>query len=401
MKKKLSLLLIGLIWLGNVHAQITSFSFSIKALSANEVGVYVKPIGSGNTRWTTVAAVIGMPSACFPNYKQTWHTSPWLDSVFGPQYQGAVNDTGYSVTPSGYRYHVYTLFSQPPIYFAYLTSGTEYLLGTVTFSQPIMPVAGSCPVVLMDFADQGSGGNAGNTYVVDASLVNSYDFEHSFYSPTMLNASFYSDSGGYQNSTSLATTVGNTDAWLVTLQNAPVVLPVKLLSFNANAAADCQAHLSWEVTNIKDFSHFEPEYSKDGRTFTKIGSIKNDIGNTNTTVSYQFSYLQPDDKGYYRLKMVDFDGSTQYSYVLTVLKQCNTQTEITVSPNPTAGEVTVRGVSAGATISLYNATGQLLQEFKAQDQTQKLNIAGYAAGLYLISVRDTGAHSQHFRIVKQ
>ena len=75
--------------------------------------------------------------------------------------------------------------------------------------------------------------------------------------------------------------------------------------------------LNWQTTNEIDVSHFNIQRSINGKNFTTIGKINA------SCCKYYFT----DDKLpmttdkltlYYRLEIVDKDGSKQYSYVMVV-----------------------------------------------------------------------------------
>ncbi len=128
---------------------------------------------------------------------------------------------------------------------------------------------------------------------------------------------------------------------------APAALPIKIAYFDADRYRDQNASdVRWTSVSEKNASHFELERSTDGKNFEFIANIKAE-GGIDKVKEYQFI----DDKlvfsrstvniFYYRLKMVDLDGKSDYSEVRSVRFDNTDKIEITYSPNPTANKVFV------------------------------------------------------------
>jgi hypothetical protein len=95
--------------------------------------------------------------------------------------------------------------------------------------------------------------------------------------------------------------------------------PVKLSSFQAIQKSDSRMFLTWTTEQEINASHFVVERSYDGKTFTETGLVftfDNSIGRN----AYRFT----DDLRkkhhavvYYRLRIVDTDGKTENSAVVS------------------------------------------------------------------------------------
>ncbi len=128
---------------------------------------------------------------------------------------------------------------------------------------------------------------------------------------------------------SSGSTSGRIDNITITVyyENAST-LPVSLVNFSAkknNKSID----ISWTTDIESNMSHYEIQRSADGRNFSTIQSMQsmNSVSRANYTVN--------DSKplngiSYYRLKMVDTDGSANYSRIASV--QFATGNSITVYP---------------------------------------------------------------------
>ena len=96
------------------------------------------------------------------------------------------------------------------------------------------------------------------------------------------------------------------------------VVPVELRFFKANIADD-EVLLSWETLSESNNFGFEIERKTESSEFLPIGFIKG-VGTTNTAQQYQFvdQDVQAGHTYYYRLKMLELNGSISYTSVITM-----------------------------------------------------------------------------------
>lgn len=190
-------------------------------------------------------------------------------------------------------------------------------------------------------------------------------------------------------------------------------LPVKLLSFTANKkAGTTDVLVSWTTVNESKVDHFEVELAKGNsayqqNSFVKIASVASQ-GDATHDQFYQFTDAEQGKAGirYYRLKMVDKDGSFTYSPVRTVIFSDEIQWQVT--PNPSTGRFDLLCQAAPNTqiqVKLYDLGGRLVHQsaVMATGFVQKITIdlggAKYASGLYLLEA-GTAGHTRSFRLVK-
>lgn len=98
------------------------------------------------------------------------------------------------------------------------------------------------------------------------------------------------------------------------------VTPVEMTAFTSSVGTN-GINLNWTTATELNNSGFVIEKSTDDKNFEQIGFVKG-AGTTTQTHNYSFfDKLNVDGQTtfYYRLKQVDFDGTHQYSNVLTVL----------------------------------------------------------------------------------
>jgi hypothetical protein len=108
-------------------------------------------------------------------------------------------------------------------------------------------------------------------------------------------------------------------------------LPVQLLNFTGELKGDGSTLLNWITGAEKNTSVFEVQKSPDGNSFITIGTVPAYV-NSSGSLNYTYTDVKPfAGSNYYRLKMVDLNGSSSYSNVVSLF----TYTEqITVYPNP-------------------------------------------------------------------
>ena len=113
------------------------------------------------------------------------------------------------------------------------------------------------------------------------------------------------------------------------------LLPIKLSKFEAEANG-CNIDLKWVSESEEDFDYFNLEWSGDGQDFRSI-KIVEAIGGDFTQV-YKHQDSDASSYNYYRLKMVDLDGSYEYSDVVQARPECENTHEIDIYPNPISPE---------------------------------------------------------------
>ncbi len=180
-------------------------------------------------------------------------------------------------------------------------------------------------------------------------------------------------------------------------------LPVKLIEFTAQKAAASNVLLTWKTGSETDVDRYEIEVASGeallqaGR-FTKLATVPA-AGNSSGIRSYSFTDNQTEKIGpqYYRLKIIDTDGSFTYSPVRSVVFDEAVLGQ--VYPNPSKGNFYLLyqlNKDEVLQASVYDAGGRLVKEIRAVANgfVQKLNIdlssGDFASGLYLLKTRAAG-----------
>ena len=172
-----------------------------------------------------------------------------------------------------------------------------------------------------------------------------------------------------------------------------VILPVTLASFTVNAQGNVNI-VKWSAEAEINSKYYVLERSANGTDFKAINqqASKNLPGEQN----YSFA----DDKytmgnNFYRLKMVDIDGSITYSRIIKIFNGSGTDERLLITPNPVVKEFTLSTAfpqSGPVTISVTDVTGKLVK--KINDNVSKgyvtmeiYQLEKLSAGTYFIEVR--------------
>lgn len=129
---------------------------------------------------------------------------------------------------------------------------------------------------------------------------------------------------------------GNQEIFVAAL-GPPVVLPVELISFNAEKKKDFVL-LKWTTATEWNCDYFSIEKSEDGVLFHEIGKL-NGYGNSTSLSEYTFKdYETNEHTVYYRLIQHDYDGhQTYYGPVAVKYSASNTFRVLNVA-NPVYGK---------------------------------------------------------------
>lgn len=135
----------------------------------------------------------------------------------------------------------------------------------------------------------------------------------------------------------ISQTFSNATLGRITATSSTAPLPVTIVDFTA--AKNDAGHsvlLSWNVAHELNIDRYEVERSGDAKSFNKLGSIKATGHN-----QYGFTDSKPlNGINYYRLQIIEQDGSFNYSAVRQV-SFGRMSDGIKVYPNPVIAQVTI------------------------------------------------------------
>ncbi|MFN8242675.1 MAG: T9SS type A sorting domain-containing protein [Ferruginibacter sp.] len=184
-------------------------------------------------------------------------------------------------------------------------------------------------------------------------------------------------------------------------------LPINLVYFRG-VQVDKKHVLSWMVNCTSTRAVFDIERSGDGVHFTAIGNIT--ASQLRCSDPFDFTDELPlAGNNYYRIRMLDVDGKTEYSNIVVLTLKTDRFELVNISPNPVTTASAKLKINAREkkeiTITLTDFSGRKLQEQKAMVEPgmNEISIATnkLVAGAYLVSAVAEGEKIHTIRLVKQ
>ena len=167
---------------------------------------------------------------------------------------------------------------------------------------------------------------------------------------------------------------------------APQALPVKLNYFAAEKQR-ASVKLTWSSSLESNSKEYIVERSLNGLQFQTIGKISAN----GRPSSYQLIDQSPNSgNNYYRLKMVDLDGKSDFSKTIRI--RFDIELLITIKPNPATSfvMVTMDRQLPAASVSIYNQQGALVKQLTRSfgaNQPSIIDVTGLAKGIYILQLK--------------
>jgi Secretion system C-terminal sorting domain len=165
-----------------------------------------------------------------------------------------------------------------------------------------------------------------------------------------------------------------------------IVLPLDLLSFEAKTQGN-NALLTWKTANEKNLNYYEVEKSN-STNIKDFSALKKIAAKNSDTESYDLIDEKPfPSVNYYRLKMVNNDGSYTYSSIKSVVFKDTKNTVFKVYPNPAFNSLTIDyalDLQKETAYTVVNMLGQTLMQGKLT--SPDLDISGLPTGAFMIKI---------------
>lgn len=181
--------------------------------------------------------------------------------------------------------------------------------------------------------------------------------------------------------------------------------PVNLSAFSA-VMKNCDAQLNWTSKSEVNFNSYIVQKSIDGKSFADVKSVKG----TGKGGDYNLvdNDIQP-GRNFYRLKLLDIDGSVNYSNVVYVNNQCDQNKAIKVYPNPTSDLAFIQFElpEGNYNIEIFNELGNSVKSLSHKTGGEKSileidRLKVLQPGVYVIKVTsDSNAESYFERLIIQ
>ena len=175
----------------------------------------------------------------------------------------------------------------------------------------------------------------------------------------------------------------------VTADNTP--LPILLSSFRIVPHGISAAELQWVSASEINSHYFRIERSSDALNWVFVDDVSA-AGNSSSSISYSY-----EDQGlsegrepltvlYYRLKMVDLDGTYEYSEIRAFNVSANLDEEVSIYPNPAYDEVYFGSEDDIniESIRINDNTGRLIALPILQNS--RLDVSYLPPGIYVIEI---------------
>lgn len=158
-------------------------------------------------------------------------------------------------------------------------------------------------------------------------------------------------------------------------------VPVDLISFESRNINDA-IELDWATASEINAELFEVQRSENGSDFEAIGLVDAN-GNSTQRIDYYFVDENPGQgSNCYRLKQVDFNGTSSLSNV--VCERMDDYIEVTLTPSPVSTELFISSNEVER-LDVYSVSGEKvisIDDFNAQ----YIDMSHLNAGIYLVQM---------------
>ncbi len=183
----------------------------------------------------------------------------------------------------------------------------------------------------------------------------------------------------------------------------PITLPVTLGAFNVNSNTDKNI-LTWNTQAVSNLNKFIIERSYNGSAFTAIG----ETSYTSLKADYTYADKKYTQTVYYRLKMLDFDGTFKTSQIVKVVPNTKNQDiSVTTTVIKDKIQLLIKATEKKEyVVTVVDVTGKSLLT-KRIVTAQGINVVdindvkNIATGMVLLTVQSNNAERQTFKLLKQ
>ncbi len=170
--------------------------------------------------------------------------------------------------------------------------------------------------------------------------------------------------------------------YLTTIEAA--TLPVDILSFEGQLQGSAVA-LTWVVEHQDGILYYVVERSENGTSFLALDTV---MANTFSSFTYHATDARPIvGSNYYRLLILDQDGTTKYSRIVRIDHSLARQ--INLYPNPASRELVIKSndrLVIGSRGTIYDNGGKMLRAFTINSQLHSIDVSRLPAGVYYLQV---------------
>lgn len=174
-------------------------------------------------------------------------------------------------------------------------------------------------------------------------------------------------------------------------------LPVTLISFDA-VKVETTAKIEWSTSQEINSAYFDVMQSEDAKSWKTLARV-NAYGDTKVKQVYSFTDQTPSSGvNYYRLKMVDNDGTFSYSRI----KDLNFDggLKLAVFPNPVSDFVKVLDIEKYAVnqISIIGVNGSVMYQTNTMP-SDGISVKSFEAGYYFVRITEKSGAVHMLKLV--
>lgn len=191
-----------------------------------------------------------------------------------------------------------------------------------------------------------------------------------------------------------------------TIAEEPVlILPVELTYFEAQETDSGRVEIRWETVSESNSAYFEVQQSSDGMNFEPLTQIAA-AGNSHHPIIYSTLDYEPEVINYYRLKIVDQDGTYAYSEIRMAKLSSSSAAKISFFPNPVKNRLYYNtnfsiseNLPEGMSIHISNMQGEKVFHGTLTGNERFILVDSLPAGLYYVNYV-LGERNEYFRFMK-
>jgi len=232
-------------------------------------------------------------------------------------------------------------------------------------------------------------GHVDNPYPMKAGYL-TMDLQADIICPEVIDKEWEGRDTIYVMARGLGTTVFADTTMVIYQVGEDQELPVELISFKGKKE-DRSALLNWTVGWSENFLGYEINRGNRSPTTGQMEwTVLGFVPHTDDHFEYSFVDDQADfNENYYRLRLVDIDGSFEWSPLVTLDFEPDYQ--ISFSPNPNLGNMIyldlITEVPALVDVAIYNSIGQGQLKIRLDTDGMRMklpiDISDFAAGIYV------------------
>ena len=182
-----------------------------------------------------------------------------------------------------------------------------------------------------------------------------------------------------------------TGYYTVLYSASPITLPVVLNAFTVTKQGS-HSLLTWSLSDQAGLSRFDIQRAGDGIHFSTIASEA--AANNANAGDYTFTDGQPlPGMNYYRLAMIDQDGTIAYSAIHTLSFETGGNPAVTVQvyPNPATDRLHLAFTNVPGTLNirLLDTRGQVVRTVTATSASVDIPVSDLTKGIYFVDIAGT------------